>query len=144
MSVTEGFVEFVVDQLQGCGPISWRRMFGGVGIYAADVFFAILARDVLYLKVDDTNRGDFERVGSRPFRPSGEDTEVMQYYNVPVAVLESADDLLPWARKAIAVAKAARAGTRTRTRARPSATKGRGAKRARTEATERREPRSLR
>jgi TfoX/Sxy family transcriptional regulator of competence genes len=27
-------------------------MFGGVGLYAADVFFGILAADTLYFKVD--------------------------------------------------------------------------------------------
>jgi DNA transformation protein len=130
MPVSDGFIEFVVDQLEGCGPITWKRMFGGVGIYAADVFFAILTNDVLYLKVDGSNRGDFERAGSGPFRPYGDDSEVMQYYNVPVAVLEAADDLLPWARKAIAVAKAARTRTRAKHRAvRPKPSRSKAARR---------------
>jgi DNA transformation protein and related proteins len=111
MPVSDRFTEFVVDQLEACGPITSRRMFGGVGIYAADLFFAILDNDVLYLKVDDSNRADFERVGSGPFRPYGDDSEVMQYYNVPVDVLEDATTLGRWAAKAIAVARAKKAGT---------------------------------
>ena len=104
------FTEFVVDQLEACGPITSKRMFGGVGIYAGDLFFAILDNDVLYLKVDDSNRADFERVGSGPFRPYGDDSEVMQYYNVPVDVLEDATELGRWAAKAIAVARAKKGG----------------------------------
>jgi DNA transformation protein and related proteins len=110
MPVTDRFTEFVVDQLEACGLITSKRMFGGVGVYADDLFVAILDNDVLYLKVDDSNRGDFERVASGPFRPYGDDSEVMQYYNVPVSVLEDADALTRWAAKAIAVARAKKAG----------------------------------
>ena len=110
MPVSDRFTAFVVDQLEACGPITARRMFGGVGIYSGDLFFAILDNDILYLKVDDSNRADFARVGSGPFRPYGDDSEVMQYYNVPADVLENADDLARWAVKAIAVARAKKAG----------------------------------
>lgn len=109
MPVTDRFIEFVVDQLEACGPITSKRMFGGVGIYAADVFFALLDDDVLYLKVDDSNRADFEAAGTGPFRPYGDGGEVMQYYEVPVGVLEDADELGRWAAKAIAVARAKKA-----------------------------------
>lgn len=116
MPVSDGFTEFVVDQLAGCGTITARRMFGGVGVYAGDLFFAILDSDRLFLKVDDTNRHDFEAVGSGPFRPYGDDTEVMHYYEVPVAILEDADELSRWGRKALAVAAAARQRKKARVR----------------------------
>jgi DNA transformation protein and related proteins len=108
MAVTPGFTSFVVEQLEGCGPIATRRMFGGVGIYAADVFFAVIDNDILYLKVDDSTRGELVRAGSRAFRPYGDDRESKQYYSVPVSVLEDADTLAAWGKKAIAVAAAAR------------------------------------
>jgi TfoX/Sxy family transcriptional regulator of competence genes len=63
MAVSPGFIDFVVEQLEGCGPIVTKRMFGGVGIYSGDTFFAIIDNDILYLKVDDTTRKDFEREG---------------------------------------------------------------------------------
>jgi len=47
-------------------------MFGGVGIYAGQLFFALIADDTLYFKVDDSNRSDFERLAMRPFQPYGE------------------------------------------------------------------------
>lgn len=108
MPVTDGFIAFAIDQLAAVGPVTSKRMFGGAGLYAGDVFFAILAGDRLYLKVNDSNRGDFEAAGMGPFRPYGDDSEVMQYYEVPLAVLEDADDLGRWARQAVAVAVAAR------------------------------------
>lgn len=108
MPVTPGFADFVIEQLDGCGPIVTRRMFGGVGIYSGDIFFAIIDNDILYLKTDDSNRTDFERDGSGPFRPTGEGGETMMYYSVPVSILEDADVLAAWGKKAIAVAVAAK------------------------------------
>ena len=106
MPVTDSFIAFIVEQLEGAGAITTKRMFGGVGIYAGDLFFALLSREVLYLKVDDSNRADFEAAGAGPFRPYGPGGEVMQYYEVPAAVLEDADELARWAVKSIAVARA--------------------------------------
>jgi len=108
MPVTPGFTDFVVEQLDRCGPIATKRMFGCVGIYSGDTFFALIDDDVLYLKVDDSTRGDFEREGCQPFRPYGDDRASMNYSSVPVAVLEDAGVLCSWGRKAIAVALAAK------------------------------------
>jgi DNA transformation protein len=114
MAVSPGFADFVTEQLDGCGPIVTKRMFGGVGIYSGDIFFAIIDNDILYLKTDDSNRKDFEAAGSGPFRPSGEGGETMMYYSVPVSVLEDADELAAWGRKAIAVALAAKSRKKPR------------------------------
>jgi DNA transformation protein len=105
MTVSPTFRTFIVDQLTRVVPgIRARSMFGGVGIYAGDLFFALMDDDTLYFKVDDSNREDFEARDMGPFRPYGEDGEVMQYYAVPADLLEDPDGLRPWAEKAIAVA----------------------------------------
>ena len=65
MAVTAGFSDFVVEQLDGCGPIVTKRMFGGVGIYSGDIFFALIDDDVLYLKVDDSTRAGLRARGMR-------------------------------------------------------------------------------
>ena len=121
MAVSPGFADFVVEQLDGCGAISTKRMFGGVGVYCGDVFFAIIDNDILYLKVDDTTRRDFVRAGSGPFKPYGDDRTTIGYYNVPVSVLEDADALVKWSRRAIAVAMTARLTTTSRPRRAPAA-----------------------
>jgi len=120
MAVSESFRTFVVDQLSRVAPgVRSRRMFGGLGIYSNDVFFAVADDDVLYFKVDDSNRGDFEARGLGPFRPYGPDGEAMQYYEIPADLLEDTDALAPWVDKAIAVAVAKKAKAKGSKRARP-------------------------
>ncbi len=117
MSVSASFRTFVIEQLTRVLPqVRARSMFGGVGIYSGNLFFALIADDTLYFKVADANRGDFEARGMGPFRPYGEHGEVMQYYEVPHDLLEDPDALRPWAEQAVAVA----ANKRGR-RARPGA-----------------------
>ena len=104
MRVTDGFRSFVLDQLAGVASIRARAMFGGVGLYAKDVFFGILAADTLYLKVDDSNRGQYELEGMRAFQPYPDKPMTMSYYQVPARVLEHGDELAAWARASVRVA----------------------------------------
>src|SRR5215218_6358441 len=114
MPVNESFRAFVLDQLSRVATrIRSRSMFGGVGIYSGDLFFALIDGDTLYLKVDDSNRGDFEARGLGPFRPFGEGGETMQYYQVDEGILEDVGELRSWVEKAIAVARTKRVAKRT-------------------------------
>ena len=105
--VSESYRVFVLEQLGRVVAVSAKSMFGGVGIYAEGLFFALIAEDRLYFKVDDTNRPDFERLRMEPFRPFGEDS-AMGYYEVPADVVEDSVQLTPWMRKAIDVAARAK------------------------------------
>lgn len=107
--MSDSFHTFALEQLGRVFPVSSRKMFGGVGIYADGFFFALMDEDTLYLKVDDSNRGDFESRGLGPFQPFGEGGETMQYYPVPEDVLEAPEELKPWAERALDVARRARA-----------------------------------
>jgi len=105
MSVSPSFRAFAIEQLSLVAPeIRAKNMFGGVGVYSQDRFFALLADDELYLKVDDSNRPDFEALGIGPFRPFGPDGEAMQYYPLPGDLLEDVEVLRGWVDKAIVVA----------------------------------------
>jgi DNA transformation protein len=110
MSVSDGFTSFVLEQLDSLGPLTPKRMFGGVGLYTGDLFFALLSRDVLYLKADESTRATLQQAGARPFQPFPDKPSrgTMQYYSVPAAILEDRDELTAWARKAIGVARAKR------------------------------------
>ena len=105
LKVTDAFRTFVLDQLEEIGDVTPRSMFGGVGLYHRGTFFGIIARDVLYLKVDDRNRPEYERAGMKAFKPYRDRPGTMQYYAVPIDVLESAFELAEWARKAVAAAE---------------------------------------
>jgi DNA transformation protein len=122
MAVSPGYQTFVLDQLGRVLPaVRARRMFGGVGLYADDLFFALIDDDTLYLKVDDANRADFEARGMGPFQPYGEGTPSMQYYQLPEEIFEDAHALTEWAQRALDVARrakatraAGKAGTKTK------------------------------
>ena len=105
MAVSDSYREFVLEQLGRVRPVTARRMFGGVGLYADDAFFALLDNDTLFFKVDDTTRPEFEAAGMKPFQPFGEGTKPMNgYYEVPADVLERGERLAVWMRQAIDVA----------------------------------------
>lgn len=105
MPVSDEYMTYVIDQLDAVGPVQARRMFGGAGLYLDGLFFALIADDVLYFKVDDTNRPDFKAAGMEPFQPFPDKSYVMQYYQVPIEVLENRDTLRDWAKKALLVAE---------------------------------------
>ena len=119
MSVSEGFRTFVLEQLaRAASRLRARNMFGGVGLYSGDLFFALMDDDTLYFKVDEISRLRFEERGMGPYRPYGEGGEVMQYYEVPADVIEDAEALAPWAAEAVEVARRARSRKRHRPRRR--------------------------
>lgn len=128
MAVSEEYLDYILDQFTGFGDVVSRRMFGGAGLYRDGVMFALIAGDVLYLKVDDSNRSDYEAAGRGPFRPYRDKKTVMSYYEVPVDVIENRDELAAWAEKAHAAAlrthrgrsRKRRTGSRHRRKARPS------------------------
>jgi DNA transformation protein len=106
MPLRQAYLDYVLDQLKPLGPVQSRRMFGGAGVYLDGVIFAIIADDVLYLKVNEANRPDYEAAGMGPFQPYGDSSFVMSYYEVPAEVLEDVEQLVLWARKALAAARA--------------------------------------
>ena len=103
MAVSQSYREFVLEQLGRVTPVTDKSMFGGVGIYAQGLFFALIAEDRLYFKVDDTMRPSFEQRAMEPFRPFGEDS-AMGYYELPADVVEDVAQLESWMWKAIDVA----------------------------------------
>lgn len=110
MPPSEGFKDFIRDQLSGFGPVSIRNMFGGAGIYADGVMFAILKDDTLYLKADVTTARAFAAEGMEPFtyRPAGKAPVAMSYWEVPPPLLEEPDELAQWARAAHRIACASK------------------------------------
>jgi DNA transformation protein len=107
MAVSDEFLEYVTEQLSVWGEVPVRRMFGGAGLYREETMFAVIAEDVAYLKVDDSNRDDFLRAGSAPFEPYPDKikTTIRTYYKIPAEVLENPDELAQWAERSWLVAR---------------------------------------
>jgi DNA transformation protein len=109
VAVSSSFRTYILEQLgRSVRGIRARNMFGGVGIYSGELFFALIDDDTLYFKVDDSNRPDFEARGMGPFQPYGVEGETMGYYQVPEDLLENPEVLGQWADKAINVARRAK------------------------------------
>jgi DNA transformation protein len=114
MAVTDEFLQYVLGQLSALGGLSTRRMFGAVGLYCDGAFFGLIAGDVLYFKVGESNRADFEARGMARFRPFPDRSPAsMGYYEVPADVLEDQDECVQWAQRSAIVASRTRTGKRS-------------------------------
>jgi DNA transformation protein len=121
MPCSPTFADHAVDLLSGLGPVDARRMFGGYGVYARGVMFALLDDDELFLKTDDETRDRFCAAGCRMW-VYGRMSET-NYYRPPDEAHEDAEAMLPWARLGLdaalrrRAAKSAKAAEKERRRA---------------------------
>ena len=101
------FKEFVLDQLSALPDLRAKAMFGAHGIYSGDKFFGILDEGRLFFKTDAASQAAYVERGMGPFtyEMKGK-TMTMAYHEVPPEVLEQPQELVIWARKAIAIAAA--------------------------------------
>ncbi len=108
MAVTEDFLAFVVEQLSRVTPVTSRRMFGGAGLYAGEVFFGVIDNNQLFLRTGPGNLADYEAQDCAPFQPMGPGTKPMSYHELPGGVLEDIRALRLWTAKSITEARAAK------------------------------------
>jgi len=110
MAVKGDFRRYVLDQLHGLGKVMARPMFGGVGLYNGDLFFALIDKGTLYFKVNDATRPRYVALGMKPFCPYPNDPsrEMGGYFEVPADILEDPEELVTWAKQASDVALIAR------------------------------------
>lgn len=79
--------------------ITCKSMFGGSSFYKDGIIFACIADGVLYFKVDDINRPQYDVMGSKPFVYEHVNTKkitAMPYYELPESILEDRDQLKLW------------------------------------------------
>ena len=111
MASNKNFHDYVTrDVLAGIRGITTRAMFGGWGIYKDGLFFALIAEDRLFFKVDESNLADYQRQNSKPFvyhAPGGKAMK-MSYWELPESVAENKQAVREWVDRAVAVAKKAK------------------------------------
>ena len=96
----ESFKDFVLDQLRDLDNLEARQMFGGFGLYQDEMFFGIVSQGRLFFKIDDSTVVEYRKRRMKPFRPSSKQT-LKSYYQVPVDIIEDADQLAAWSHRAI-------------------------------------------
>ena len=120
MYVSPEYKEFLDELFEPLGPIRTKSMFGVDGLFLilpdGDLMFGLVAGETLYLKVDETNRPDFEEQGKGPFvfETKNGKSDVKSYYELPDALYDEPEDFAEWARKALDVALRARKPRRKR------------------------------
>ena len=100
----------LADRLHELGPITVTRFFGGARLVRTGVQFAFVINGVVYLRVDDLSRPDFEALGASPFTYEGRSKPVIvaSYYELPDEIRDNLDELRRWAIRAIHAAMAAK------------------------------------
>ena len=114
MAVDARFLEVLRETLAFVPDLRLKKMFGAVGIYSGEVFFAVGEDDVLYLKVDRETEPAFRAQGLSPFvltDSKGAQTPT-SYWQAPDAVWEDPDDARHWVGLAIEAARRKKAKKR--------------------------------
>ena len=107
MVASDSFAEFLREQLAPLGRITMRRMFGKTGVFCDGLMFAMVTDDTLYFRVDDDNRGAFKEAESFPPLNYGKKgrTIDLSFWKAPERLFDEPDELVAWARLALAAAR---------------------------------------
>lgn len=96
------FVDYVQEVFAPLGVVRVRKMFGGYGLFYADVMFALIADDTLYLKSDAAIESYFSSRGLDQFTYDKRGKPVkMSYFTAPEEIFEDAEQALTWARRSV-------------------------------------------
>ncbi len=103
MALQSSFVELVKDQLSDVPDLIFKKMFGGIGIFDQGKMFGMIsAENKFFLKVNDSNREDFEKMGSQPFNHAKKG-KGMPYWEVPAKIFDDKVELKKWVQRSSAI-----------------------------------------
>jgi DNA transformation protein and related proteins len=106
MVASETFADFLREQLAPLGRISLRRMFGKTGVFCDGVMLAMVSENTLYFRVDDQNRATFKEAEAFPplnYAKKGQTID-LAFWRAPERLFDEPDELMAWARAALAAA----------------------------------------
>jgi DNA transformation protein len=106
MVASDSFAEFLREQLTPLGRLTMRRMFGKTGVFCDGVMFGMVTDNTLYFRVDDDNRAVFEEAQSFPplnYEKKGSTID-LSFWRAPDRLFDEPDELVSWARAALAAA----------------------------------------
>ena len=117
--------EFIRDLFAQFRPVTMKRMFGGAGLYADGLMFALVFDGAIFLKVDDASIPEFEREGSAPFTYTRAKSKgrvgraSLSYWRLPERLYDDPDELAVWAARALAIAERKTLAQRSRAKRKP-------------------------
>jgi DNA transformation protein len=107
MVASDSFAAFLREQLAPLGRVTMRRMFGKAGVFCDGVMFGMVTDNMLYLRVDDYNRAVFkEAVSFPPLNYEKKGCIIgLSFWRAPERLFDEPDELVTWARVALAAAR---------------------------------------
>lgn len=105
MAVSNQYVAHAVERMARVAPVSYRRIFHGIGVYHQGVQFALIVNDNLYFRADDQSRPLYQQQGMKPFSPPAALHVEFVFFQLPEGVLGSPAELIYWMRTAIEAAQ---------------------------------------
>jgi DNA transformation protein and related proteins len=116
---------------QPFATVTVRGMFGGRGIYAEGLMFALQAADKLYLKTDDVNAPRFAAAGSNPFIfPTPMGPKETSYWLIPASAHVDLSEFKIWCSLALEAARRAAAAKEAKGSAKSAKSSAKSAKNA--------------
>jgi DNA transformation protein len=107
MVASDSFAEFLREQLAPLGHLTMRRMFGKTGVFCDGLMFGMVTDNTLYFRVDDDNRATFKEAQSFPplnYESQGRIID-LSFWRAPDRLFDEPDELVKWARAALAAAR---------------------------------------
>lgn len=107
MVASDSFAEILREHLAPLGRLTMRRMFGKTGVFCDRVMFAMVADDTLYFRVDDLNREAFKEAAALPplnYEKGGRLID-LAFWRAPERLLDEPEEMVAWARMALAAAR---------------------------------------
>jgi DNA transformation protein and related proteins len=107
MVASDGFAEFLREQLAPLGRVTMRRMFGKTGVFCNGLMFGMVTDNTLYFRVDDHNRATFKEAESSPplnYEKQGRTID-LAFWRAPERLFDEPDELVTWGRAALAAAR---------------------------------------
>ena len=109
MAISDTYLAYLEELLAWLPQLRIKRMFGGVGLYSEELFFAIADDGTLYLKADAESVDVYRQGGGEQFTyESKSKLSRMNYWSVPAEVIEEPDELRRWIGVALDTALRAR------------------------------------
>jgi len=108
MGASAEFVSWMREQFAPLGAaVSDSTFFGGRAFKYHGQQFAWVIGSTLYLRAGDATRAEFEAEGAAPFSYETKKGTVLvrKFYTAPEFLLDDPEQMLVWARKAIAAAE---------------------------------------
>lgn len=101
MAVSNHTLNQTLHHLSQVAPVSYKRIFTGVGLYHQGHLFALMADNRLYFRVDEHSVTSYRERAMSALKPQSALLPGSHFYQLPDEVLRNPEELLFWMRAAV-------------------------------------------